>query len=63
MIAQNEINFLGELAKKTDNSTVSDKHHKRRFKHKTNNGDCKIIRYPRVGVKHSWQVYVTTEPK
>ena len=25
--------------------------------------DCAIIWYPRVGVKHTWQVYVTSEPK
>ena len=26
-------------------------------------GDCTIIWYPRVGVKHTWQVYVTSELK
>ena len=32
-------------------------------KKKTNNGDCTIIRYPRVGVKYTWQVNVSSELK
>ena len=46
MIAQNEINRQKGLEKKTDNHTVSDKHHKGSI-------DCTIIRYPRMGVKHT----------
>ena len=56
MIAQNEINRQKGLEKKTDNHTVSDKHHKGSI-------DCTIIRYPRMGVKHTWQVYVISELK
>ena len=29
----------------------------------TNDGDCAIIWYPKVGVKHTWQVYVISELK
>ena len=28
-----------------------------------NDGDCGFIWYPKVGVKHTWQVYVTSELK
>ena len=44
-MARNEINVQGELAHKTGNGTVEKK---REFQKKTNNGDCAIIRYPRV---------------
>ena len=56
MIAQNEINRQKGLENETDNHTVSDKHHKGRI-------DCTIIRYPKVGVKHTLQVYVISELK
>ena len=60
MIAQNEINVQGGLAKKTDNrkSIVQEG-----FQYKLNNGACTIIPYLTVEMKHIWQVYVTGELK
>ena len=63
MIVQNETNVLGELANQTNNRTVSDKHHKGKILAQDKNCDCMIIRYLRVGVKHTGQVYVTSELK
>ena len=59
----NEINVLGKLPNKTDNVPSRINFLKRSFQHKTNNGVCRNVRYPRVGVKRLWQVYVTSELK
>ena len=53
----------GKLPNKTDNVTSRINFLKRRFQHKTNNGVSRNIRYPRVGLKRIWEVYVTSEPK
>ena len=64
MISHNKVNVQAELAYETDNHTVSYKHRTgRATSYKLNNGGCTIIPYPAVGVKHIWQVYVTSELK
>ena len=51
MIAQNEIKVQGELANKTDDRTLSYKHHTGRISVQIKNGACTIIPYPTVEVK------------
>ena len=52
MIAQSDIKVKRELANKTDNHTVSYKHHAGRISIQLNNDACMIISYPTVEVKH-----------
>ena len=52
MIAQNEINVLGELANKTDNRTVSYNHRAEKILVQLNNDTCTIIPYSTVQEKH-----------
>ena len=63
MIAMNEVNMQGELANKTDNRAISDKHRQGGLKCNLYNGASTIIPYPTIEVKDIWQVYVTVELK
>ena len=63
MITQKEIKVQGEPANKTENRIVSCKHRTGRIQYKSSNGDCTTTTYPAVEVKHTWQVYVTSELK
>ena len=63
MVEKKRVNVQEELANKTDNRTVSDKHRKGRILAQNKWWWLYIIRNLRVIVKRNWQVYVTSELK